>query len=174
MKRVFLILALSGVFFGSTKLQAQETSTGLAGFWEVTTPTGSFVARLDHITSVSLHEYFIAGSGKVFECTVDTSGGMVGRFYYLDPAGGAGGIVGVGTDAALNQLREFAGELAGKAGVGDPEHVVIKSYPTTTHAKTAEYRLKKKENIQKIYSHVRKVWAAQRGRGKENKLVISE
>ncbi len=167
---------------GSGSENESSESEGTAGFWEIevasmTTDTegitkNRFTARLDHISSVSQHDYVIDGTVKVYECTVDTTGGMTARFYYIEPVT-AGSSVSAGS-AAYNQLRNVANKVTKKTSGMDMDVIVTKNYPTTTHAKTAEYRLKYKDTISKIYEHAHRVWAEERGRGKGNKLTIRE
>jgi hypothetical protein len=142
---------------------------GIAGFWELETVGGRFVARIDHISSVSQHEYLIDGSVKVFECTVSVSGGLIGRFYYIEPVSST--VTGSNT---YDRLKEVANKVSNRAGAGDIEVVVTKNYPTTTHAKTSEYRFKNKDTIARIYDHAHRVVAEERGRGRGNKLTIRE
>ncbi|MDF1813037.1 MAG: hypothetical protein P1V20_12510 [Verrucomicrobiales bacterium] len=145
-------------------------SSGLNGFWEIETAGGRFVVRLDQISCVSQHEYLIDGSVKVYECTVATDGGQIGRFYYIEPVGG-GAVTGTNT---YNRLKDISNKVTNRAGMGDAEHIVTKHYPDTTHAKTSEYRFKYKDTIGRIYDHVHRVWAQEKGRGKGNKITISE
>jgi len=143
---------------------------GINGFWEVVTASGRFVARLDQITSVSEQEYLIDGAVRVFECTVDTAGGQTARFYYIEPVI-AGSPISTGS-ATLERLKGLADKVGEKTGVGDVDTTVTKHYPDTTHAKTSEYRVKNKATIGQIYDHARRVWAEERGQGKQNRLVI--
>lgn len=171
-----LTFALSNTLvFSQTNNQTENDATGesrgLVGFWEVQTSTGNFVARLDHISSVSQHQYYIDGAVKVYECTVATSGGMTARFYYLEPVGANSAL---STSNTMNNLKNLANKATSRAGMGDAEHIVTKHYPQTTHAKTAEYRFKNKDTISRIYTHARRVWAEQRGQGKANKITIIE
>ncbi|MCB1077691.1 MAG: hypothetical protein KDM64_07690 [Verrucomicrobiae bacterium] len=185
MKLPSLALALSAALFGSLLLAAspsalgQQPNTdssgnsleeGLKGFWECITPTGRFVVRLDHISSVSQHEYLIDGGARVYEVTVDTSGPMTARYYYIEPITD-GSPLSIGK-ATIDRLREVAGEAGQRVGI-DTERDVIKD-PSTTHAKTAEYRLQVKENLDRIYEHIHRVWAEERGNGKENKITIRD
>jgi hypothetical protein len=183
MKRfsVFLTLfiafaLLSSSAFSQNQNQSQNQNNGLSaglnGFWEIDCPGGKFVARLDHITSVSQHSYVIDGAVTVFECTVSTSGGLIGRFYHIEPVGaGSSTVSGSNT---YNRLKGLANRATDRAGMGDSEHLVTKHYPDTTHAKTSEYRFKYKDTIGRIYNHAHRVWAQERGRGKENKITIRE
>ncbi|MCP5540618.1 MAG: hypothetical protein H7A52_10815 [Akkermansiaceae bacterium] len=143
---------------------------GINGFWEVVLPTGRFVVQLNHISSVSQHTYIIDGSARVFEVTVDTTGPMTARFYYIEPVTD-GSPLSLGKNT-IDRLREVAGEVSSRTGGPDMETDVIKHYPDTTHAKTAEYRLQVKENLDRIYEHLHRVWAEEKGRGQKNKLTI--
>ncbi|MEM9283922.1 MAG: hypothetical protein AAGA96_19040 [Verrucomicrobiota bacterium] len=154
----------------NTGTQEDGAQQGIAGFWEVITADGRFVARLDQIASVSEHQYLIDGGVRVYECTVDTDGGQTARFYYLEPVTDSSSV-STGS-ATISRLRDIANQATNKAGMGDVDTIVTKNYPTTTHAKTSEYRVKNKATIGQIYEHARRVWAEERGRGNRNRLVI--
>ena len=187
MKRITGPLAVFAVIvFSHCSLLAQGTaptggtnsqgsggvSPGITGFWEIDCPGGRFVIQLNHISSVSQHEYVIDGAFRVTECTVDTSGSVTARFYYIEPTGASSSAVS--GSATYERLKNVANRVSNKAGMGDAEHIVSKNYPTTTHAKTSEYRFKSKDTIGRIYNHVHKVWALEKGRGKSNKITIRE
>ncbi len=144
---------------------------GLQGYWEVLLDGGRFVTRVNEITSVSQHEYLIDGAVKVYECTLDTRGNVIVRFYFIEPVT-ASSSVSTGT-ATINRLKDIANKVTTKTGVGDLDTIVTKHYPTTTHAKTTEYRLKNKETVARIYDHLYRVWAKEKGRGKANRLIIT-
>jgi len=181
MKSIFslAIVALSLLSSFNAQLFAQNQggsgnteSPGLQGFWEIELSGGRFVARLDKITSVSQHEYLIDGAIKVYECTVDTDGPQVARFYYIEPVTDNSSLT-TGS-ATINRLKGIANKVTNKTGMGEVDTIVTKHYPETTHAKTSEYRLKHKETVSQIYDHCHRVWAEERGRGKANKLTIKE
>ncbi len=180
------IIAVLGLIFCVGTMQAQQgqgggntntdggstVSPGLQGFWEVETSGGRFVARLDQITSVSQHEYLIDGAVKVYECTVDTDGNVTARFYFLEPVTDNSSVTS--GSATISRLKDIANQVTTKVGMGEMDTIVTKHYPDTTHAKTTEFRMKYKETIGQIYDHCRKVWAEERGRGKGNKLTITD
>jgi hypothetical protein len=143
---------------------------GIHGFWEVITASGRWVARIDQIASVSQHEYVIDNAVRVYECTVDTDGAQVARFYYIEPVTDSSSIT-TGS-ATISRLKDMANRASDKLGTGDIDNLVTKHYPDTTHAKTSEYRMKNKATIGQIYDHVRKVWAEEKGRGGQNQLII--
>ena len=166
---VVATLLLAGPAFPQTPTPDGE-QPGLKGFWEVVTSTGRFVSRLDHITSVSEHEYLIDGAVRVYECTVDTSGGQTARFYYLEPITDSSSIT-TGS-ATINRLKDIANQATTKVGLGNIDTMVTKHYPDTTHAKTTEFRLQNKATVSQIYDHARRVWAEERGNGEQNQLII--
>lgn len=168
----FLVVAT--LSFASPLLSQTETpdgeQPGLKGFWEVVTASGRFVSRLDHISSVSQHEYLIDGAVRVYECTVDTTGGQTARFYYLEPITDSSSIT-TGS-ATVNRIKDLANQASNKVGMGNVEALVTKHYPDTTHAKTTEFRLQNKVTVGQIYDHLRRVWAEERGNGEQNQLII--
>ncbi len=131
-----------------------------------------FTAKLDQITSVSQHDYVIDGAVKVYECTIDTRGNMTARFYFIEPVtdGSSSGV----PSSISGQISKFTNARSKEATGMQADVIVTKNYPTTTHAKTAEYRVKNKTSITMIYDHAHRVWAQERGRGAANKLTISE
>jgi len=171
-----LLLLLVGCFAGPLHAQQPSDDTtdglqaGIEGFWEVVTSSGRFVVRLDQIASVSEHQYILDGAVRIYECTVDTRGVQTARFYYIEPVTDESSVTS--GSATVERLRQLANQATNKAGMGDMDELVTKHYPDTTHAKTSEYRVKNKETIAQIYEHVHRVWAEERGRGDENKLII--
>lgn len=142
---------------------------GVQGFWECETPGGNFIVKLSDITSVSKHTYVVDGAARVYEVTVGTRGPMVGRFYYVEP---------VETDSplaigkiTLDRLQNLAERATERTGTEEVWSDVVKNYPDTTHAKTAEYRLTSIDSIHRIYAHLYKVWALLKGKTRDNKVV---
>ncbi len=172
--KIFSVLIATVAIVSFSGLQAQDTpdgqQPGIAGFWEVVTSTGRFVARLSDITSVSQHEYLIDGAVRVYECTVDTRGMQTARFYFLEPVT-ANSTLTTGR-ATVERITSIANKIGEKTGQGDVDSTVTKHYPDTTHAKTSEYRLKNKATVGQIYDHARRVWAEEKGRGGQNLLII--
>ena len=68
-----------------------------------------------------------------------------------------------------DRLKSVSKEATERVGAGDVWDQVIKNYPNSTHAKTMEYRLTVKSNIDLIYSSVARAW--ERGRGENFKIV---
>lgn len=144
---------------------------GIKGFWEIELQGGRFIARLDTISSVSQHQYIVDGAARVYEVTVDTKGSQTARFYFIE-AVGEGSPLSIGKNA-IERLKSVAEGVTSRTGTDEVWTQVIKNYPTTTHARTAEYRIENKEILDKIYQHIHRVWAEEKGRGKSNKLRIT-
>lgn len=102
-----------------------------------------------NIVSVSSHEYVVDALARVFEVNIDTSGSIIARFYFIEPAISVGpsGLGSGSIATAQKLLTEGADKILGEAW-----RKVVKSYPTTTHARTVEYRLNKKEQLDAIYA----------------------
>jgi hypothetical protein len=154
--KVFLLLAL---FCGLSILSgwAQKTMP----MWEAKLTGGTYLVTLNSITSVSTQEYVVDGAFRVYEMTVDTYGSSLGRFYFIDlntaPAGTA-------AQGAIDRVKEAAQQIADKSsrvmgGSNDTlQTLVTKNYPSTTHAKTVEYRLKSRADIDALFKSLETAW----------------
>lgn len=128
-------------------------------FWRCELPGGVYLVALGSIQSISSHEYIVDGAARVTEVTVATASSVEGRFYYLEP------LTPSAVGASLQQLQQHVKDLASNH-LDDNDKVwekVIKSYPTTTHAHTVEYRLTSKENLQQLYSSLEAAWMSGKG-----------
>jgi hypothetical protein len=117
--------------------------------WRATLPGGSFSVALRSMVSVAMQEYVVDGSARVTEVNIDTTGNALARFYYLEPVTpqaptGAG-------QSVINKAQELATEIADRTGQDAVWKKVVKSYPTTTHAHTVEFRVGSKEDLVKIF-----------------------
>jgi len=179
-----ILVLMTGALVFSSQMMAQAPrggnasggsgngeEAGIKGFWEIELQGGSFLARLDTISSVSQHQYVVDGAAKVFEVTVDTTGSQTARFYYIEVVG-EGSPLAIGKNA-LDRMKSVAEGVTDRSGTGEVWTQVIKHYPTTTHARTAEFRVEAVEILDKIYQHIHRVWAREKGRGKSNKLRIN-
>jgi hypothetical protein len=117
--------------------------------WKCTLPGGTYEVALRSISAVSSHEYLIDGGVRVTEVNIATNGSLLARFYYLEPntniAPTAPGA------AVIDRAQSLVTDAASRTGV-DVWQKVIKSYPTSTHAHTVEYRLSSKESLQALFS----------------------
>jgi len=134
--------------------------------WRAELPGGKYMVRLADISSVSQHEYVVNGTMKVTEVNIVTSGKALARFYVIEPFTPVNMPLGVGQsvlDAATERLREATEQLSSLGGSN--VNVVTKTYPSTTHAHTIEYRLENKEILEKLFNNVTRAWSQGRARG---------
>lgn len=111
-------------------------------------PGGTYEVAVRAIISVASHEYLVDGVTRVTEVNIDTAGSLLVRFYYLEPAA-PNTPAGIGS-ATVAQTQRLLKEAAEKTGQ-DVWKKVIKNYPTTTHARTVEYRLESMEQLNKVF-----------------------
>lgn len=116
--------------------------------WRCNLPGGSYSVALRSIVSVSSHEYLVDGIARVTEVNIDTTGNALARFYYIEPST-PNSPMGLGT-ATLDKAQQLFREGAERSGQ-DVWKKVVKNYPTTTHARTIEYRVVDKETLTKLY-----------------------
>lgn len=119
---------------------------------------------LGNIQSISTHEYTIEPLMRITEMTLETNGPVVARFYYVEtvtPQAPAG--VGQSAIDLLKEKTEQVAAAAVAAGGKPPWQRVIKTYPTTTHAHTVEYRLDSKEQVQQLFNSAMKCWTTGKG-----------
>jgi hypothetical protein len=119
--------------------------------WECDLPGGKYIVAVHSIVSVSQHEYLVDGA-RVVEVNVDTTGNMAVRFYYLEPMT-TNLPIGQGV---VNTVRDAVQNAAGEVATDKPWEKVIKTYPTTTHAHTIEYRLDNEDDTAKIVNSASK------------------
>lgn len=113
-----------------------------------TLPGGTYSVAVRSIVSVSTHEYLGDGGIRVTELNIDTTGSLLSRFYYLEPA--IPSVAAPLADPVQERAQQLLGVATEKVGA-DAWKKVIKNYPTTTHARTVEYRLTKKEQIKTLF-----------------------
>jgi len=128
--------------------------------WECKLPTGVFSVDVRTVSSISMHEYLVDGGLKITEVTVSPLGSAIARFYYAEPmtASAPGGIGQSVLDQMQQKLKEGADRIAGTSGNEALLYQVIKKYPEATHAHTVEFRLKSKDQAQKIYESAFNAW----------------
>ena len=117
--------------------------------WTCTLPGGSYQVLVSAMLSVSQHEYVVDGAARVTEVNIDTAGQFAVRFYYIEPAvvSGPGGLGA----ATLGKVQNVLTDAADRSGT-DAWKKVVKSYPTTTHARTIEYRVSSKDSLTQIFT----------------------
>ena len=137
------------------------------GFWQGNMPGGNYLVALSKITSISKHEYLLDGNLIITEVTIDTLGDTTLRVYQITPA------AQYGTLATPRKVIERGKDLLDRAGQrtgADVQNMVHKQYPTTTHSKTIEFRLKDLQTLDALHSSVRTAWMSGKGR----KFTINE
>lgn len=129
-------------------------------FWQVSLPGGHYMVALDHIASVSMHEYLLDGSLVINEVTVDAGGRGLARFYHIstNPGGSAQPAVA----RTIERGKEFIDRAARRGGI-ETHNMVQKSYPTTTHTGMVEYRVLDLRDLDALYNSVQKAWENNRG-----------
>lgn len=160
---LFAILLSLPVLAQETDSDSDNTDeTGLRRFWELNVPDGgNFLVALDKIANVSKHTYLLDSAVIINEITIDTTGNSLCRIYQISPVSSKADSTGLRhlTERAM-EASDRVGELAG----ANPAEMVQKTYPTTTHAKTIEYRVRDKGTLDSIYSSLRKAWIEGKGR----------
>src|SRR4051812_6518678 len=114
-----------------------------------TLPGGTYEVAVSAIIAVTSHEYLVDGVARVVEVNIDTNGSLLARFYFIEP-NTPNTPSGIGA-STLETAQRLLTEGADKTGQ-DVWKKVVKSYPTTTHARTVEYRLESREQLNKVYA----------------------
>lgn len=175
MKCVLALLFFAGLLLPLSAQQAPDgQDTGETGenenvtdaegdrrFWEASVPGGTYLVALDRISSVSMQEYLLDGSLIVSEVNIDTHGRAIARFYYIQPLAEATNRSAVTRIAERG--KELADRAAGKIGV-EAHNMAQKSYPGTTHAGMAEYRILDRADLDALFKSVTRAWKSGRGR----------
>jgi len=167
--RVLLGLCLIGAL--SVNLLAQRPSptpeeqesptSGRRGFWEARLPGGNYLVKLSSIKAISTHQYLVDGVGQVSEVNISTDSSTLARFYVVD-AYRPKTPSGIG-QSAVNLLHEKGKAAADRVSGGATDDIVIKNYPTTTHAHTIEYRVADASTLAALYSNLERAWTRNRG-----------
>jgi hypothetical protein len=122
-------------------------------------PGGTYEVAVGAIIAVASHEYLVDGIARVTEVNIDTAGSLLARFYYLEPVT-PNTPLGIGS-AAVETTQRLLKEAAEKTGQ-DVWKKVLKNYPTTTHARTVEYRVESLEQLNKIYESAEAAFRTQK------------
>lgn len=124
-------------------------------------PGGTYEVSVRSIVAVTSHEYLVDGIARVTEVNIDTTGLLLARFYFLEPVQPTS-PAGLG-QATLDKAQELLKQAADKTGQ-DVWKKVVKHYPTTTHARTVEYRVVAKEDLNKIYEAAEEAFRLQKNK----------
>ena len=166
MKSLPIILSFALCLCLSPTLPAQtnsptDSSEKLLDFWEFLHPGGTALVSLAEITAIDVHSYLIEGGFRVWELNVCDKSAFALRIYSVEKLEATDSVASL--KSASRKAEETAEKAAEKLGAEDPWQKVVKDYPTTTHAKTVEFRVDKKETVLEIYKHVRQSWVTKRG-----------
>ena len=126
------------------------------GIWRAELPGGEYIVRLSAIASVSLHEYVVDGAARVAEVNISTSGSQLARFYFIEPYPPKAPVSA--GQKVLSVIENKAKEVSERVETGDARTKVIKSYPTTTHSHTVEYRLVDRESLNRLFDSIEEAW----------------
>ena len=124
-------------------------------------PGGTYEVAVGSIVAVTSHEYLVDGIARVTEVNIDTTGSLLARFYFLEPTT-PNSPLGIG-QATLDKAQELLKQAAEKTGQ-DAWKKVVKNYPATTHARTVEYRVVEKADLNKIYEAAEEAFRMQKNK----------
>ena len=151
MKPLLLALALLPLPLLAQAPTQPPTTTATAStimLFRAKLPGGTYEVAVRSMVAVTSHEYVVDGVARVTEVNIDTTGSLLARFYFIEPVTpNAPGGVG---QAAADKAQELLRQAAEKTGQ-DVWKKVVKNYPATTHARTVEYRVVEKADLNKIY-----------------------
>lgn len=166
---LFAFLSVSPCVFSQNDNNQNNSSSEQipSRFWKATLPGGEYMVALNSISSIAKHTYIVDGAARVFEVTVADKSSAIARFYFIEPVTDSSPINA--GQVVLDRLKSVTKEASERLGAGDVWDQVIKNYPSSTHAKTVEFRLSVKSNIDSIYSSIARAW--ERGRGENFKVV---
>jgi hypothetical protein len=164
MKPFLLVLSLLGVSLFAQAPAPPSSADGAPAvipLFRAKLPGGMYQVAVHAIVAVTSHEYVVDGIARVTEVNVDTNGSLLARFYYIEPQT-PNSPLGLGT-ATIEKAEELFKQAANKTGQ-DVWKKVIKNYPTTTHARTVEYRVQKREDLDKIFLGAEEAFRLQRSK----------
>lgn len=126
---------------------------------------GKIAIDLKTISAIGLHSYTVDATSRVWELTVDNGGSSLLRIYSVttispnEPA----------LDMAKVELESLAESVSKAVGL-DVWAKVQKTYPTSTHAKTVEYRVKTVKELLQLRKLLFKAWTS----GTAGRVDLSE
>jgi len=164
---VALIVLVAPIGYGQTTSPSPTGSpessptTRADGFWRCELPGGVYEVAVRAIVAVATHQYVVDGIARVTEVNVDNTGNSAVRFYFIEPATPKTPL-GIG-QAAVDRASELAKEAAQKVDQDDVWKRVIKTYPTTTHTHTIEYRVGSEAQLKTIFDSAQTTLETGRG-----------
>ena len=130
-------------------------------FWQAKLPGGNYMAALDRISSVSMHQYVLNTQLLVNEVVIDTNGRALARFYHVAH------VAEGGASATASTVRERGRQVLDRAGQQagiDFHNLPQKDYPATSHAGMIEFRILNLADLKALYTSVQTAWESGRGR----------
>jgi hypothetical protein len=153
--RLALLLSLAMTVLSCLPVHSQSSRPLI---YEIELGDGGYLVDLNHVTSISVHRFFVDGALMVDELTVDSLGNTVARFYVADRNREVETPRGVG-QSLLDKAQEKVDQARDRIGATNwMDRAVVKSYPTSTHAHTVEYRISSKEQLMELYAHISDAW----------------
>ena len=165
---VFITTLLSSNVFAFSIKKKAISNQGIFGI-EVAGSDVSFYGRADQILSVSFQEYVVTGAGIVSEVVIDFRGSnQLLRIYNVRPPGTADVSERANRMSAANsenrgldpsaatklpvpsQIQALESKVTNITSAGTAG-LVVKTYPTTTHAKTVEMMVSSKSELLSFY-----------------------
>jgi len=158
MRKIIPILLTLGAlaFTPAHAVKVKENALRNKRLFGIEMPNGlqSFYGRHDRINSVSLQEYQ-AGPYAVTEVVIDMASSPLQLRLYHTEIPSVDKAKGAAPDTPMNNrnVPESVQRLAdrGRDTANSSEPPVIKDYPITTHAKTLEFRVTTKEELESFY-----------------------
>ena len=163
------ILLIAGILTGAATVpvHAQDANKGTREeatdrrFWQAELPGGAYIVALDRISAVGKHEYLVDGGFVVTEVTIDTVGSVVARFYFGEQFKPE--MPGATGQAVNRRVQEVIETVKERTRTNQTDRLVVKNYPTTTHARTIEFRLNEKQNLEALFQSVNRAWITGKG-----------
>jgi len=150
-----ILLALCG---GNAPAQ---TATSRLPLLTIKHPDGEYAVDLRQIRAVGMHHFVVDGVIEVDEFNLDTQGSAFVRFYYARRTTSVATPSGIG-QSVIDQAQEKIDQVKDRIDAARQlDRMVVKSYPTTTHARTIEFRVASKDELTKLYSAAKKAWEQQ-------------
>lgn len=162
-----MLFGLSSAFAqsGTSKVPAQDGALPPnEPLWIGNFASGQFVINLNKVVCIAKQSYVLDATLFVREVTIDTSGGSSQiRIYCIEP------LTEKASNNALDIINDRAKGLGKNASAKvaegvNPETVVTKSYPTTTHAHTIEFRVATPQEIDLCYTSILNAYKSGKGR----------
>jgi len=138
-----------------------EEGEGPKRFWQATLPGGNYMVAIDHISSISIHEYVLDAQLLVNEVVVDTNGRALARFYHVAPVAESAGTAT--TTRVLERGRQLVDQAGQRAGT-DIHNLAQKNYPTTSHSGMIEYRILNLSDLKALYKNLQSAWETGKGK----------